>query len=104
MANWQQQVYQKLEPLFELLKKAVKDGPVIQMDETPVQVISDIKSAEVERKDTHESYMWLTLGGTAGKKVAWYEYHPTRAEYHARAFLEGYSGYCVPTVRANRRV
>jgi transposase len=93
MANWQQQAYRKLEPLFELLKKAVKDGPVIQMDETQVQVISDIKSAEVESKDTRESYMWLALGGSAGKKVTWYEYHPTRAGCHARAFLEGYSGY-----------
>jgi len=104
MANWQQQAYLRLEPLFELLKKAVKDGPVIQMDETPVQVISDIKSAEVESKDKHESYMWLTLGGSAGKKVTWYEYHPTRAGCHAKMFLEGYSGYCVPTVRASRRV
>jgi transposase len=93
MANWQQQAYLKLEPLFELLKKAVKNGPVIQMDETPVQVISDMKSAETDRKETHESYMWLALGGSAGKKVTWYEYHPTRAGYHAKAFLEGYSGY-----------
>jgi transposase len=25
--------------------------------------------------------------------VAWYEYHPTRSARHAKAFLEGYSGY-----------
>jgi len=98
MANWQQQVYWKLEPLFELLKKAVKDGPVIQMDETPVQVISDIKTADIkseesDRKNTHESRMWLARGGPVGKKVIWYEYHPTRAACHAKAFLEGYSGY-----------
>jgi len=96
MANWQQQVYWKLEPLFELLKKAVKDGPVIQMDETPVQVISDIKTAKADGKDKQESYMWLARGGPVGKKVIWYEYHPTRAACHAKSFLEGYSG-CLQT-------
>ena len=33
------------------------------------------------------------LSGPPGKKVAWYEYHPTRAAYNAREFLQGYSGY-----------
>ncbi len=37
--------------------------------------------------------MWLALGGPPGKTVALYEYHPTRAAYNAKAFLEGYSGY-----------
>jgi transposase len=88
MANWQQQAYRKLEPLFELLKKAVKSGPVLQMDETTVQVIG-----EAERKDTQKSYMWLARGGPLGKTVVWYEYHATRAAYNAKAFLQGYSGY-----------
>ena len=88
MSNWQQKVYETLTPLFELLKRAVKSGPVIQMDETTVQVIG-----EETRADTQKSYMWLARGGPADKKVIWYEYHPTRAAYNAKAFLEGYSGY-----------
>jgi transposase len=88
MANWQQQVYGKLEPLFGLLEGAVKSGPVIQMDETTVQVIG-----EAEREDTQKSYMWLARGGPPGKTVVWYEYHPTRAAYNAKEFLQGYSGY-----------
>jgi transposase len=88
MANWQQQVYRRLEPLLALLKQAVKSGPVMQMDETEVQVMG-----EQGRRDTQKSYMWLALGGDEDKKAVWYEYHPTRAARHAKEFLEGYSGY-----------
>ena len=88
MSNWQQQVYKKLNPLLVLLKELVKSGPVLQMDETTVQVIG-----ENDRKDTQKSYMWLARGGPPGKIVIWYEYHPTRAAYHAKEFLEGYKGY-----------
>ena len=88
MSNWQQQAFRKLSPLFDLLKKEVKNGPVIQMDETTVQVIG-----EEGRKDTQKSYMWLARGGPPDKKVVWYEYHPTRSAYNAKEFLQGYSGY-----------
>ena len=88
MSNWQQQAYKKLAPLFSLLKETVKSGPVIQMDETVVQVMG-----EDGRLDTQKSYMWLARGGPPDKKVVWYEYHETRGAYHARTFLEGYRGY-----------
>jgi len=88
MSNWQQKVYQALNPLFELLKETVKGGPVLQMDETPVQVMG-----EEGRLDTQKSYMWLARGGPPGKTVVWYEYHETRGAKHAKRFLEGYSGY-----------
>jgi transposase len=88
MSNWQQQIYQKLSPLFDLLKETVKSGPVLQMDETTVQVIG-----EEDRKDTQKSYMWLARGGPPQKTVIFYEYHPTRSAYNAKEFLQGYSGY-----------
>jgi transposase len=88
MSNWQQQVYRILSPLFALLKTTVKSGPVLQMDETTVQVIG-----EENRSDNRKSYMRLARGGPPDKKIAWYEYHPTRAAYNAKEFLKGYSGY-----------
>ncbi len=88
MSNWQQQAYEKLKPLFAMLKETVKSGPVLQMDETEVQVIG-----EEERSDTQKSYMWLARGGPLGKKVILYEYHPTHAAYNAIEFLQGYRGY-----------
>jgi transposase len=88
MANWQQKVYEKLKPLFELMKETLKSGPVLRMDETTVQVMG-----EDGRADTDKSYMWLALGGSSDKTVAWYEYRETRAAYNAKDILEGYSGY-----------
>ena len=88
MSNWQQQVYAKIKPLYVLMKETLKSGPVIQMDETTVQVMG-----EAERADTQKSYMWLARGGPPGKIVVLYEYRETRAGRHAKEFLLGYSGY-----------
>ena len=88
MSNWQQQAYEKLEPLFAMLKETAKSGPAMQMDETEVQVMG-----EEGRSDFQKSYMWLARGGPPAKRVIWFEYHPTRAAYNAMEFLQGYSGY-----------
>jgi transposase len=69
MANWQQQVFTRLKPLFTLLIAMIKTGPVLRMDETPVKVMG-----EEGREDARKSYMWLALGGPPEKTVAWYEY------------------------------
>jgi transposase len=47
MSNWQQTAFVKLEPLIKRLKEYIRSGPVINMDETPVQV-----RGEHERKNT----------------------------------------------------
>jgi len=88
MSNWQQQVYARLGPLFALMKDTLKSGPLIQMDETTVQVMG-----EEGRSDTQKSYMWLARGGPPKKTVVLYEYRETRAGYHVKEFLSGYSGY-----------
>ena len=88
MSNWQQKAYEKLSPLFKLLKEIITQGPVMQMDETTVQVMG-----EEGRLDTDKSYMWLACGGPPGKTVVLYEYRQTRAATHAKNMLEGYQGY-----------
>ena len=88
MANWQQKAYEKLTPLLEMFNKEVKSGPVIQMDETTVQVMG-----EEGRDDKQKSWMWLVRGGPPGKTIILYEYRMTRGACHARKLLEGYSGY-----------
>jgi transposase len=88
MSNWQQQVYGKLKPLYELLKETLKNGPVIQMDETTVQVMG-----EEGRTDTQTSYMWLARGGPPGKTVVLYEYRRTHDAKQAKEILSGYRGY-----------
>jgi transposase len=88
MSCWQRQIYAFLSPLFVLLKRAVKTGPVIQMDETTSQVMGEEK-----RDDAANSYIWLLRGGPPGKAAVIYEYRQTRAAQHAKELLEGYSGY-----------
>jgi len=88
MSNWMNKVYLTLQFLEELFKKKIKEGPVIQMDETTVQVLN-----EPERPDTCKSQMWLARGGPPDAPLVIYEYQETKSSQHAKAFLEGYSGY-----------
>jgi len=88
MSNWQQHVYSKLIPLQTLMKDHLKAGPVLQMDETTVQVMN-----EEGRENTQKSYMWLARGGPPGNPVVMYEYRETRAASNIHSFLEGFSGF-----------
>ncbi len=88
MSNWQKKAFEGLLPLFELLKTHIKSGPVLQMDETTVQVLN-----EPGRDNKQKSYMWLARGGPPGQQAVYYEYHPTRASEHAKNFLTGFKGY-----------
>jgi len=88
MSNWQQQIYNTINPLLTLLKNHLQKGTVLRMDETPVQVMK-----EEGRKDTQLSYMWLATGGPPDKPVYIYEYQMTRASEHIHSFLKGFTGF-----------
>jgi len=88
MCNWQQQVYERLLPLFNLLEETIKTGPVMWMDETTVQVMG-----EEGRSDITKSCMWLARGGPPDKNIVLYRYRPTHGANHAIEFLEGFKGY-----------
>jgi transposase len=88
MSNWTNKSAIILQFLMEIFKQKIKEGPVLQMDETTVQVMG-----EENRPDTSKSYMWLARGGPPQSPLVIYEYHETRSSQHAKAFLEGFSGY-----------
>jgi transposase len=88
MANWLVQVAQRCSALIELLEHEIRGGPVIQMDETPLQVLK-----EPGRANTTKSYIWAFCGGTAERPAVLYRYHPTRSGKVALAFLDQYHGY-----------
>jgi transposase len=88
MSGWQRKAYERLLPLFELLKKQLKTGPVMQIDETTVQVMK-----EPGRDNTKKSYMWLARGGPPGRPVYLYAYRQSRASRHIVEIIEGFSGY-----------
>ena len=88
MSNWAFKVYEALGPLENLLEQEVKSGPYIQMDETPVQVLS-----EPDRPATSKSYMWLARGGPPKTPIVYYKYQETRKSQFVKDFLEDYAGF-----------
>ena len=88
MTNWQQAAFGKIEPLIERVKENIRGGPVINMDETPVQVMN-----EPERRNITKSYMWVTRGGPPDKPAVLYSYRETRGSRHITDILTGFSGY-----------
>jgi len=89
MANWAIQVAEKCQPLVELLKNGIRSGPLINIDETTVQVLK-----EPGRANTTKSYMWVFRGGTEGHPLILYQYHPSRSGGITKDFIgDNYQGY-----------
>ena len=88
MCNWAVKVAERIKPLMELLQREIRSGPLINIDETPVQVLN-----ETDRSNTSKSYMWVYRGGDPQKPVLIYQYHPTRSGQVPLKFLDGYQGY-----------
>jgi transposase len=88
MANWQQGVCEKLQPLLGLMKEHLRNGNVVQRDETPARVLD-----EPGRQNSQSSRMWLARGGPPGKPVLWCECQETREKKPIIELLSGFSGH-----------
>ncbi len=88
MANWLIKVGGDCQPLIDLYEQEIRSGPLINIDETPVQVLN-----EPGRSNTCKSYMWIFRGGHPDRPVLVYQYHPTRSGDAASDFLKDYKGY-----------
>ena len=77
-----------LQPLHNLVRDTLFDGPFIHMDETVVQVLK-----EKGKSPTSQSYMWVQTGGPPGKRVVIYDYDPSRSGEVPARLLAGYQGY-----------
>jgi transposase len=60
LSGWIVQLATPLAPVMAALKQYLTQGPVLQIDETPVQVLD-----EPGRANTTKSYMWVYRGGPA---------------------------------------
>lgn len=84
----------RLSALEARVWERVRGGPVLQVDETTVQVLK-----EPDRRPSSLSYMWVAVSGElAGPDDpvgAHFEYHPTRKHEIARKLLEGCDCGCV---------
>ena len=88
MANWAIQVGQRCEPLMDLLWWEICSGPIINMDETPVQVLN-----EPGRPATSKSYMWVFRGGDIMRPAFYFRYDPSRSGKFLQKEFERYYGY-----------
>jgi len=97
MSGWALRTAEACEPLLKLLHREIRSGPIINLDETTVQVLK-----EPGRKNTSKSYMWVARGGPPGQPVVLFHYDPGRSGKVAeeivgdfRGFLQtdGYAGY-----------
>jgi len=89
MAGWMVKAAESCAPVMELLQKELLTGPLVNADETPVQVLN-----EPDRSNTTDSYMWVFRGGDPKKPVILFRYSPTRSGVIPREILKGYEGYC----------
>ena len=88
MANWAIKVAASCAPLIQMLQNEICSGPLVNIDETPLQVLK-----EPGRKNTTKSYMWVFCGGALDRPSVLYRYQPTRSGKVALEFLEDYHGY-----------
>ena len=88
LASWMIAVGRRIEPMVRLLREEIRSGPVVNIDETSVQVLD-----EPGRANTSSSSMWVFVGGPPGTKLICYQYHPSRSKRVPLDYLDGYRGF-----------
>ena len=92
LSNWVVKAGNLCGPLVEIFKEDLRKGPLINADETPVQVLG-----EPGRANTTKSYMWLFRGMPPPGPVVVFDYRTTRsAEEILKQYFTGYKG-CAQT-------
>ncbi|MDA8119478.1 MAG: IS66 family transposase [Gammaproteobacteria bacterium] len=88
LARWMVQVGTELiQPLINLLRDRLLAYDILQMDETPVQVLKEPgKAAE------SKSYLWVQRGGPPGQPIILFDYDPSRSQEVPLRLLEGFQG------------
>ena len=88
LANWMLVGAGWLDTLLARLVHHLKRRDIACADETEMQVLK-----EPGRAAETKSFMWLYRSGRDGPEIAVFDYQPTRAAQHPKAFLAGYQGY-----------
>ncbi len=88
LANWMIKTGQLIQPLINLLQDRLLGYDIVQMDETPVQVLNEAGKTAQSR-----SYLWVRRGGPPRQPVLLYDYDPGRSGKVPMNLLPGYKGY-----------
>ncbi len=88
MCNWVIKASGACGDYLDLLREYIRAGPLINMDETVLQVLT-----EPNRPASTKSYMWVMVGTQEdGHRIVLYNYSPHRRGEIAESLLEGYRG------------
>jgi transposase len=88
LANWMIRTGTLIQPLINLLRDRLLEYDIVQMDETPVQVLN-----EAGKRAQSKSYIWVQRGGPPDRPVVLYDYDPGRGAGVPKRLLEGFTGY-----------
>jgi transposase len=88
LARWVIGSGKLLQPLLNLIRDSLLEGPFIHMDETVLQVLK-----EPDKPPTSNSYMWVQTGGLPDKPVVLFDYDPSRSGDVPVSLLQDYRGY-----------
>lgn len=90
LAQWVGNCGVQLQPLVDALREAVLTHGIVHADETPVQMLTP------GAKKTHRAYVWAYASSQFSDLAAVvYDFSPSRAGEHARAFLGSWNGKLV---------
>ncbi|NVK30574.1 MAG: IS66 family transposase [Gammaproteobacteria bacterium] len=102
LARWMVRLGDVLEPLYQHFKTHCLSGDLLQMDETPVQVLDD---------PSHKGWMWVSRGGPLSQPAVIFDYDTARSSSviheHITTFAgrylqcDGYSAYAKPCAVQN---
>jgi transposase len=90
LADWVGRCGVALQPLVDALREELIQQPILHADETPVPMLAPGK------KKTHQAYVWAYASTQqSALQAVIYEFAPSRAGQHARAFLNNWQGSLV---------
>ena len=84
-ANWMVKCGTLIQPLINLIHERMLEEPILQVDETRVQVLN-----EPEKRPQSQSYMWVMR--SLAHPAVLFHYSPTRSAEIPKQLLEGYGG------------
>lgn len=87
LANWMVRVGELLTPIMNLMQDKLLAAPLVQCDETQVQVLKEPGKAPQSK-----SYMWVRTSGVPPNRITLFHYAPSRSAEVPRALLNGFSG------------
>jgi transposase len=87
-ARWMIECGKLVIPLINLMREKLLESPVINADETPIQVLN-----EPNRSPESKSWMWVQVRGSPGERVILFEYNSSRSQAVPADLLAGYKGY-----------